>query len=456
MVLRPLADPDVWWHLRTGELITEAGLVDRDPWSHASTEPWLLHEWFSELVMYGVYAVGGYSAVAALRAVLFATLAAVLVACCRRVARPDLATGAAALALIATLPGSAERPQLVSWVLLAALCPWLRACVAERRVPWMLVPLVWLWANLHGLWLLALVLYAALVIGLALDLGWERRRLTAIFALVGVLATGAAMLTPVGPRLLLSPFHVREYARFVTEWAPPSITRPTTACALLLLGVVVIDWARRESKVDAPTISFVAAATVIGMTYSRTVPVLAIAVAPLAAAAIQRWTNRDVPAFELTRGTRRQWMAATLCVVPVVALLLPRAATVDPVRSMPGGSESRMTAAAGELDALPGRAKVLNEYDLGGWVIWSARDVSPAIDGRAEIYPVEYVEGYVGALSMRPGWDRFVEQMDPDAALLYRQTPLVSGLTSQGWRVTSDDGDVLVLVPPRRSDTRTP
>ena len=45
--IQPLSDPDVWWHLRTGELIAEQGLVGSDPWSFASTRSWLLHEWLA-------------------------------------------------------------------------------------------------------------------------------------------------------------------------------------------------------------------------------------------------------------------------------------------------------------------------------------------------------------------------------------------------------------------------
>jgi hypothetical protein len=52
MGLLPLGDPDVWWHLRTGELFVEDGFTNSDPWSRTSTEPWHLHELLSEVVMY--------------------------------------------------------------------------------------------------------------------------------------------------------------------------------------------------------------------------------------------------------------------------------------------------------------------------------------------------------------------------------------------------------------------
>jgi len=76
--LRPIIDPDAWWHLRTGELIVHSGFTSSDPWSFASTEPWLLHEWGSEVLMYLSYAAGGYHGVMALHALTMLALACTL------------------------------------------------------------------------------------------------------------------------------------------------------------------------------------------------------------------------------------------------------------------------------------------------------------------------------------------------------------------------------------------
>src|SRR5438046_1282035 len=61
--LRPLQDPDIWWHLRTGELIVHHGFTTRDPWSFASTNPWILHEWGSQALLYLSYTWAGYRGV---------------------------------------------------------------------------------------------------------------------------------------------------------------------------------------------------------------------------------------------------------------------------------------------------------------------------------------------------------------------------------------------------------
>ncbi len=446
---RRLADPDLWWHLRTGELILSEGLVGEDPWSFASTHHWLLHEWLSEVVMHGAFTLGGLAGVVVLQALVIGSFAAVVVWSCRRVARPDIAALTAALVIIATAPGFGTRPQLASWVLLAAVCPYLRRSIAARRLPLAMLPLTWVWANLHGLWFTALVLFGALVLGLAVEEGARGWRTTARFCALGGAALGVAALTPNGPALLLGPLRVRDYARFVTEWDPPSILMPTTAAALLLLGIVVVSWARSDARVPPTTIAFVATAVVLGLMYGRTVPVLAIATAPLAAAAVQQASGLKLPVPRLNRWLLAVALAAAAVTLPLMGVRAIGAQAPDPGRALPDGTSSAaLQAVAAHLNALPGHAKVLNHYDVGGWLIWTARDTSPAVDGRAELYAIDYLDAYVGALSMRPGWRDFVDDVDVDAALLYRDTPLVEGLRHIGWRTTYEEGGLVVLLPP--------
>ena len=102
------------------------------------------------------------------------------------------------------------------------------------------------------------------------------------------------------------------------------------------------------------------------------------------------------------------------------------------------------------LDALPGKARVLNEYGEGGWIIWRARDTSPAIDGQSEIYGSLCVSAYLSALTVQPGWRAWVARGDFDAAWLYARTPLANRLQADGWTVRQRAGDSVVLLPPDR------
>ena len=118
------------------------------------------------------------------------------------------------------------------------------------------------------------------------------------------------------------------------------------------------------------------------------------------------------------------------------------------IPQMPGVQRHAPWRASEALDRLPGRARVLNEYVLGGWLLWTARDVSPAIDGRTEIYQPDYVGQAMAATHMGPGWRRFVERHHFDAAILSNDSQLVFGLKTLGWRVAFRDSSRVILVPP--------
>src|SRR6202162_6154059 len=61
MTARNATDPDLWWHLRTGQLIVESGHVPHsDPFSFTRAgHPWVSHEWLSDVVFYELWKRAG-------------------------------------------------------------------------------------------------------------------------------------------------------------------------------------------------------------------------------------------------------------------------------------------------------------------------------------------------------------------------------------------------------------
>src|SRR5207249_4337608 len=57
VLIAPIYDPDVWWHLRTGQYIFQTLRVPRtDIYSFTVFgKPWFAPEWLSEAAMYGIY-----------------------------------------------------------------------------------------------------------------------------------------------------------------------------------------------------------------------------------------------------------------------------------------------------------------------------------------------------------------------------------------------------------------
>ena len=64
MAARGMLDPDIWWHLRTGQLIVHSHhLFHADPYSFTrSGQPWVNHEWLFDVLAFALFRVAGAGA----------------------------------------------------------------------------------------------------------------------------------------------------------------------------------------------------------------------------------------------------------------------------------------------------------------------------------------------------------------------------------------------------------
>jgi hypothetical protein len=439
--LGPIFDPDVWWHLRTGQFIVHHHrLPGTDPWSlvaHGHT--WIAHEWLSQVLLYGIYDGLGLRGLSAYRAVGTLLLVGLLAVQAFRRTTPYRALGITALAVFGTSAGWGERPQLLSFILLIPAGVLARR-VVESRLPWQLVPLTWVWANLHGLWFLGVALVGATALGHLVDRRSDAIPLVArTLALCGA-AVGVATLTPNGPALVLEPLHVGKYAKYVSEWGAPSIHGLYGLAFFALLGVLLVTYARRNASATWSTLLPVLLASYVGVSYIRTVAPAVVILVPYAAAAIgrpKRWTPVRAP-------------AALNGALLGLLLALAIAGSLLVVRQTPELPTHAPVAATAALEQLPAPQRVIDEYDIGGWLLWNAPTAQPAVDGRTEIFSTHYLDNYFSAMRMSgTHWRSTVQSLHPTAALLHVDTPLVTGLRDiLHWRVVYRDDTWLVLTPP--------
>src|SRR5690349_20884020 len=110
MATRGATDPDLGWHLRTGQLtIQNHRVFHTDPYSFTrSGQPWVNHEWLSEVLMFSVYRVAGWGGLI----VLFAGMvsASFMLVFRRCPGRPYLAAVFVVSAAIASAPLWGVRP----------------------------------------------------------------------------------------------------------------------------------------------------------------------------------------------------------------------------------------------------------------------------------------------------------------------------------------------------------
>src|ERR1700758_1231186 len=117
MTARPATDPDLWWHLRTGQWIVETRHIPHiDPFSFTREgEPWVSHEWLSEVIFYEFWKLAGPSALIIFSSVV--TSVGFLLLYCRCPGEPYIAASVTALGAWASAPCWGTRPQTFTFLL---------------------------------------------------------------------------------------------------------------------------------------------------------------------------------------------------------------------------------------------------------------------------------------------------------------------------------------------------
>jgi hypothetical protein len=448
LAVRPVSDPSPWLHLKVGAFLAGGGRFTLpDPWSPLAAHAYVPTQWLPSVVTAWLHPHLGTPLLAWERAAGIGVLALALLLWAGTLARPSVAAAVAAVAVFAAWPSLTERPQLAGFVLLVPVLAAWWGTAQDHRPRWWLVPLTWLAACVHGIWATGGAIGAVVALCVILS-GAGRRVALRLLALLAACAAAAA-LTPVGPRLLLTPFAVSGQGRqFVQEWMPSSVRSPHVLAALVLLAAAWLCWVALGRRMPGWHVVLVLLGCALALSMQRTVAVAAFVAVPLAATAVEALLRsregaaRDaVPAPVQRLGrTALVWVAAT-------TLGLAVAAPVAAARAQtPVGVP---LALAPRLTALPEGTRVLVDGDTSGWLLWTAPQLRPVYDLRVESYTAHQVEDFIGAMSADPGWDAYVRDRGVTVALVPSDSPVGAALVEQDrWtELGRDRGHVLLQAP---------
>src|SRR5690242_9405848 len=116
-----LNDPDMWWHLKTGQIIWNTHSIPTvDVFSYTThNHPYTPHEWLSQVTIYGAYKLTGYSGLMCWLCVVGSLLLIGSYALCSLYSGNAKVAflGALATWLFATV-GLSIRPQMIGYLLL--------------------------------------------------------------------------------------------------------------------------------------------------------------------------------------------------------------------------------------------------------------------------------------------------------------------------------------------------
>ena len=461
LMLYPVDDLDVWWLLRSGAYMVETrSFPTTDPFSGpAFGAEWINHAWAFELLLYGVYRLGGATGLVLLQALFAMATFAVLYAVLRREgAGQGWALIAVAVGGLAARGFWAPRPQLVTYLALAVFWGILRAYRDGRadRLVWLPV-LTAVWANLHGGFMVGPTLIGLCVVGELLDraFGSERSlspgRITRL-ALAGVVSLGAMFATPFHYRAVLFPLGVlgdRLAQAFIIEWGSPPFQYGQIRLieGLVLLTLLLLLWAPRRPR--ATDIVVLAAFLHFGLQAVRNIPLLLVILIPILTKALTDVVSERGPGLvALTGWSRRQTAAA------VLAVAVPFATWWNyPPRGFPDFAPRVGVAdifPAGAVEFLK-RARppgpLFNDYGWGGYLIWRLYpEYRVSIDGRVAVYGPGRFADHLEVADVRPRWRQTLDRLGARLAVIPARSPLAVVLrASPDWEVLYEDRIAVVL-----------
>ena len=252
--LREEVGLDSWYSLVAGRLIARHGIPHHDSLTSLSLgRVWVDQQWLAHLALYGLWVAGGWAMALLAVVVIYTASFAILAASARRLGASERSTAIVAVpCFLAGLSNTVYRAQIPSYLLFALV---LAILLADARRPsrrvYLVLPLLVLWANVHG----SVVLGAGLVAlaGVVFAIGSARRGVTprAWLPRALVLVVGPWLCVLASPYGLALPGYYRsvlgnhELVHASSEWAASTVRGQPFFFALLLGGALVAGAGRR-------------------------------------------------------------------------------------------------------------------------------------------------------------------------------------------------------------------
>lgn len=448
-------DPDLWWHLQAGQDIVESQTIPRvDPYSFTKAgSEWVAHEWLSEVVMYLIYRASGWGG---LLFVFSALITITLYLIYRRCdGQPYVAALAILLAAASSSPLFGIRPQMITFLLAAIFIGLLNryASDGQSRRLWWMIPLMFLWVNLHAGYALGLALIGLYLVSLMLDRKWH---LAPRLGLILIIATAVVPLNPNGFRMFSYPFETLtspSMAAYIEEWASPDFHKimflPLALLLFMLLGALALS-ARRAAASEL----FLLLVTGFGALRSaRHIPIFAIIAAPILAKHV--WDIMKTKGWE-KYFTRPETAAAGFALVfNIIFLLAPASLALVRithfVSNQPAYEAKNYPQAAVNFlseHQLPG--PIYNRYGWGGYLI---RRLHPNyqvyIDGRADVYGDSFMFETIRTYDGHTEWRKPLERLGVRTVIIGPTAPLASLLREDtAWTKVYEDHQAIIFTRP--------
>jgi hypothetical protein len=436
---RLLIDPDTLWQITVGGAIIDTRAVPHaDIYSFTMHgQPWISTQWLAQVLYALAYRAAGWSGPVVLASLAIAATFALFARALRRHLADSTTLVFVAAALAAMVPHLLARPHVLALPVMVAWAGGLIHAMDRSAAPsFRLLPLMVLWANLHGGFVLGLALIVPFGVDAVVHAEASRQpSLLVRWAVFAVAAVVVSCLTPYGWDALLASRKILALGSalpLIMEWRAADFS----GVGALEIGILVAFGLALYRGLTLPPLRIVMLLGLLHMALNQTRNLeLLVLLAPLFLAkplASQLGASADMrsPAAAPSR-----LLLASLAIC-LAAGTFAYASVANYAPHMRGSP----VAAVAELKKLH-LARVFNDYDFGGYLIYSG--VPTFIDGRTELFGEKFFVAHNNASGLMEPENlfRLLKDYDIEATLMRTQSAATVLLDHMdGWqKIYSDD-----------------
>jgi len=454
-----LKDSDSFWQIKIGQWILDHHALpytDFYSFTHFG-EPWISTSWLSQVLFAIAHAQLDWAGPVILSSLAIAIATAIFVYRLDAHLEPARSVLVALLALALSTGHMLARPHILALPVMVAWIGALMAAADRRGSPsWLWLPLMALWANLHG----GFVLGLALIAPIALEAVWEARadRRIALglrWMLFGVGALIASCCTPYGWKTLLGAANILSLGRVLSligEWQASDFSS-FTPFEGALLGLIAFGF-YRGLVISPPRILLVLGLIWMALTHVRNIEIFAFLV-PLVLA---KPLGSLSPSISVDTDAQRGDVLLTRHVTALAAVTIVIAAwastSIYLTRHRFTFTTTHTPVAAVDLLKQQKAQRVFNAYEFGGYLI--SRDIPVFIDGRAELYGESFEMDFYRATHVPriDNLEHLLETYRIDTTLLVAKAAVAQVMDHlKGWKRLYADDIAVVHVRDDRPNT---
>jgi hypothetical protein len=448
-----ITDPDIWWHLATGNWILQHRAVPTtDPFSlYGMGKPWIAYSWLFDVLMQLSYQAFGYVGIVLYEVLIRLALAAALFHLVRSLLphfwRAVALTGLSIYAMTSVI---GPRPGMLT--ILFGIIE-LEILLTARRTGntgrlWLLPPMLVIWANWHiqfvyGLLILGVFACDAVLASIPRYKFVDESRLPIEQVSIVLLASAlATFVNPYGPRIystVIEYLHEPNTYSLVTELKAMSFRQPQHFVAMFLLlgAAMAIGW-RRDHSLLWPILLSIAA--ILALRSAKEVWFLCV----VSAGAIA--DNWRLPSADDYRPL--PWRERLLVGISVLAVLAVGYRHYDVSNSwleiQVDGNFPEVAVRFIEQNHLSG--PLFNHFNDGGYLIWRLPSLPVSMDGRTNVHGDERIAHHYAVWTGKPVWASDPELAHANIVLARRETPLASLLRLDSrFRIVFEDVQAVVF-----------